>query len=200
MLASPLSVLVQSYRLYSANLWVFVGYSAWLLFPIAGIYLLSFLPERTYISYASVFLFTLVQLIISIWLTILFIQLTDLLDQNSTESETTKQKIDLEALQKKSVLLLRPMIRVMARQFLFVIVGFIALIVPGIIMLVWYAFSQTASVIDEKKDMEALAFSKSLGKGRLLSVGYRLIAGPFLVGFIFSIVIIILFSLISIFT
>ncbi|MEK7451931.1 MAG: hypothetical protein AAB664_01205, partial [Patescibacteria group bacterium] len=86
-----------------------MGYSAWLLFPIAGIYLLSFLPERTYISYASVFLFTLVQLIISIWLTILFIQLTDLLDQNSTESETTKQKIDLEALQKKSVLLLRPM-------------------------------------------------------------------------------------------
>ncbi|MEK7451742.1 MAG: hypothetical protein AAB664_00215, partial [Patescibacteria group bacterium] len=131
---------------------------------------------------------------------ILFIQLTDLLDQKQTESETTKQKIDLEALQKKSVLLLRPMIRVMARQFLFVIVGFIALIVPGIIMLVWYAFSQTALVIDEKKDMEALAFSKSLGKGRLLCVGYRLIAGPFLVGFIFSIVIIILFSLISIFT
>ena len=87
MLASPFSVLAQSYRLYRANLWILVGYSAWLLFPIAGIYVLSFMPEHTWVSYVSAGIFTIAQILISIWLSILLILIIDLIDR--------KQPVDL---------------------------------------------------------------------------------------------------------
>jgi len=189
MLASPFSVLGQSFRLYRANLWVLVGYSAWLLFPIAGIFVLSFIPDHTWVTYASVSIFTIAQMLISIWLSIVFIKLVDLMDR--------KQPLDLPTVQKESIFLLRPTIHVMARQFLFVFLGFIALIIPGIVMALWYAFSQMALILDGKIGMEALTFSKTLVKGRFFQVLYRLIAGPLIIGFVYSFFIAILFLIIA---
>lgn len=192
MLASPFSVLAQSYRLYRANLWILVGYSAWLLFPIAGIFILSFIPDRTWIAYVSVGIFTIAQMLIGIWLSILFIKLVDVMDQ--------KQPLDLPNIQKQSIFLLRPTLHVIARQFIFVFLGLIALVIPGIIMAIWYAFSQIALILDGKTGMEALTFSKTLVKGRIFQVLYRILAGPFIIGFIYSFFIAILFSIIALFS
>lgn len=106
-----------------------------------------------------------------------------------------KQPFDAEGVKKYSAGLLQPTARVLLLHIVCVLVAFVCLIVPGIIALVFYAFAQTACVLDGKRGMEALKFSRSLCSGRFFPVLYRLIGGPVIIGFIYSIIVALIISI-----
>lgn len=54
--------------------------------------------------------------------------------------------------------------------------GFLLIIVPGIIFAFWYYFSNLAVILDNKKPIEAMKFSKQLVAGRFGAVLWRLCA------------------------
>lgn len=57
--------------------------------------------------------------------------------------------------------------------------GFLLIIVPGIIFALWFYFSRFAVILDDKKPMEAMKFSKQLVAGRFGAVLWRLCAPTF---------------------
>jgi hypothetical protein len=90
-----------------------------------------------------------------------------------------------------------------------ILVGCIALIVPGIIFAVWFAFSQYAFVIDNKHGKAALRFSRELVRGYwwplcgrivVLGVVALLISMLTRIGFLINALIIVPFSIVYLYT
>jgi len=158
-----------------------VGYSAWLLLPFTAYFILSFFPETNPIVLGFDFIFSLVELFLTFWIGIILILVVN--------SIIEKQLLDPSALKQKSIALFQPTANAFILQFLFIALGFVLLIIPGLIGLVWYAFTQTCVVLENKKGMQALHESKALSQGRFFRVAYRLIGGPIIIGIIYSIVV-----------
>ncbi len=53
--------------------------------------------------------------------------------------------------------------------------GFIALIIPGLLFLVWFGFAPLISAVEDKRGWEALKTSKHYVSGRALKIAFRLI-------------------------
>jgi len=58
---------------------------------------------------------------------------------------------------------------------LIILGGLVLLIIPGLIFIVWFMFSQYALIFEEKKGFQALKRSKELVKGRFIDVIYRVV-------------------------
>jgi hypothetical protein len=191
-LRSPIDLVFESLQLYRSHLWLMVGYSAWLLLPFTAYFILSFFPGTNPLVLVLEFIFSLVELFITFWIGIIFIFIVHAIKE--------KQPVDLSVLKQKTLAILQPTVNVLLIQFLFVVLGFILLIIPGMIALVWYAFPQTAVILDDKKGMEAMKYSKSLTQGRFFRVAYRLIGGPIFIGIVYSILVAIVLSFASAFS
>ena len=179
MIVSSFELLRQSFRLYRANFWTLVGYSAWLLFPVAVYFGLSFLPQQDPFVIAGTVVASILDLIIAIWISIILDKIVDALEE--------KQPLDLAVFQKQSLQLFSPIITVALLQFLTILGGCLLLIIPGIIFMVWYAFSQLSVVLDGQLGKNALHFSHNLVRGRFFQVISRLITGPVLIALSYSI-------------
>ncbi len=94
-------------------------------------------------------------------------------------------KVDINTKDKYKLVL--PVLGVSLLTGLIVCGGFILLIVPAIIFWVWFAFSTFARMIDEKKGLEALRYSRSLSKGRFWKVLGRLLLINIILGIIYII-------------
>lgn len=186
-LRSPIELLFLSLQLYRSNLWLFVGYTAWLLLPFAGYFILSFFPEENAIVVLFYFLWSIVEFIITFWTGIILILLVNAIIE--------KLPFDAEGVRKYSTGLLKPTARVFVLHILLVFVGFFLLIIPGLIAIVWLAFAQTSAILDNKRGINALIFSRSLSEGRFFRVFYRLIGGPIMIGFVYSLIIALIVSI-----
>lgn len=184
-----LELVLQSFHLYRSNFWLMVGYSAWLLFPLSGYFLLSFFPAQNPIVIAFNILFSIVEFFITFWVGIIFILIVNAL--------TEKQPFDATGLKNVSRSFLRPTARVFILHILLVLLGFILLVIPGFIAIVWFAFAQTSVILDGKRGKEALSFSRSLSRGRFFRVLHRLIGGPILISFVYFLFVAILISIVG---
>lgn len=73
---------------------------------------------------------------------------------------------------------------------LVVTVGFVAFVVPGIFLAIVLAFATYANVADDKKGLEALAYSRSLFKGRFWQIlGKTLYPLVWMLGYMFALVV-----------
>jgi len=185
----PLSLILSSLQLYRSNFWLMVGYSAWLLFPFCGYFLLSFFPEQNSIVFIFDTLFSITEFLITFWVGIIFILMVNAL--------TEKQPFDAIGLKNVSLSFLRPTARVFLLHILLVFLGFILLVIPGFIAIVWFAFAQTSVILDGKRGKDALSFSRGLSKGRFFRVLYRLIGGPILIGFVYFLFVAVLISIVG---
>lgn len=70
----------------------------------------------------------------------------------------------------ESVAYIFPLLWVAVLTTLAILGGFSAFIVPGFIATIWYAFAQIATIIDHKRGMRALLYSKELVKGNFANV------------------------------
>jgi hypothetical protein len=73
--------------------------------------------------------------------------------------------------------------------------GGMLFVIPGIIFFVWYYFSITSIIIDDKKGIESLKYSKSLVVGRWWEMFFRILIPKF----VFSILIILLLKILLLF-
>ncbi|MCX6715262.1 MAG: hypothetical protein NTX72_05635 [Candidatus Uhrbacteria bacterium] len=186
-LRSPLDLVFLSLQLYRSNFWLMIGYTAWLLLPFAGYFVLSFFPEQNPIVVTLDLLCSVAEFMITFWTGIILILIVNALVE--------KQPFDAMGLKKYSKTLLQPTARVLLLHILLVLLGFILLIIPGFIAIIWFAFAQTSAVLDGKHGMEALKFSRSLSEGRFFSVLYRLVGGPVLIGFVYSVIVALIISI-----
>lgn len=169
-LASVTELLHLAFLVYRRSAGIFIGYSAWLLLPIAASYLILVLTPEGIVGSILIVLINIGLFILSIWVSIALIVVTAALLTHRTISS------DLVALAAKKrfgdtvfVCLLTNIIK---------LVGFILLIVPGIIVSVWYAFAQIEVVLNDKRSLEALSTSRDLSRGRFWPVAWRLFVGP----------------------
>jgi len=171
----PLSELLKkSFEFYRQNFGLLAGYMAWLLLPYAGIVLFS-LPESNGFLKLLIFIFSLTQALIGIWLSVFIpLLIKDLV--------TDKTKIRLTELQNKVWLIIPSVILVAVLQLAVTLGGVILLIIPGLIFWVWFALSQYVVMFENKKGLAAMSQSRELVRGRFWPVGARLLVGPAVFG------------------
>lgn len=143
--------------------------------------MLSFFPEENTVVVLLYFVLSIIEFVITFWVGIILVLLVNAIIE--------KHPFDAEGVKKYSASLLQPTARVFLLHLVCVAVGFILLIIPGLIALVWFAFAQTAAILDGKRGMDALKFSRSLSEGRFLRIIYRLVTGPILIGFVYSLIV-----------
>jgi len=173
-------LLANAYQLFRKNIWLYTGYAAWLLAPFAAFVLLSFAPEHWVVT-AGIILASIFEMFLAIWISLIFMRLTDTI--------VKKKPIETQKIQKETLGLIRSSVRVMFFQIIIFLGGLILFVIPGLIFAVWFAFSQQSLVLDGEKDMNALAASKTLVTGRFFSVVWRLLGGPLIIGFTYSLLV-----------
>lgn len=175
-LSSPIELLSFGFKVYRAHFWTMIGFSSWLFFPAIGTFLLHLIPGDASWVYGLMIMSAVIDFFLTFWIGILLICLI--------ETVSKQEKIDNTILTKQTSTLLQPTIRTLLFQYLAIALGFIALIIPGFIALVWFAFAQTSTVLDQKQGKQALLYSRELVLGRFFPVLYRLIAGSLMIGMI----------------
>lgn len=170
-------LLNQSFALYKKNFKLLAGYAAWLLLPYVGIILFSLIPSTNPLLEALIIISNLAQGLIGLWLVIFIPQII----REAVLDKKTASAVDLT---KKVWLLLPSVVFVAFLETVVILGGLILLLVPGIIFWVWFAWSQMAAILDDKKGLNALSFSRELVRGKFWPVFWRLLAGPLVIGLI----------------
>lgn|GEM_PF-606065 len=179
-LLDPIELLRDSWNLYRAHLWSLVGYSAWMLLPVGALFLLTFAPDHWLVFVVSLLL-TIIQIYLALWMTIAIVR--------STHRIAQKQEVNPTAIAHDALVQLLPLLKTVVLQGLIILGGLLLFIIPGLVFSFWYAFAQLATILDDKRPVEALVFSKSLVEGRFWPVVWRVVGGPILLAAIYSLVI-----------
>ncbi len=177
MLLDPFELLRDSWKLYRTHLWSLIGYSAWMLLPVGALFLLTFAPEHWSVFVVSLLLM-LIEIYLALWMTIAIVR--------STHRITQKQEINPTAIAHDALVGLLPLLKTVVLQGLIILGGLLLFVIPGLVFSFWYAFAQLATILDDKRPVEALALSKSLVEGRFWSVVWRVVSGPILLAAAYS--------------
>lgn len=179
---SPLVVLKESLAHFRKFFSLYLGYSAWILVPTVGIVVLDILPKSDMFSITELVTFMLVVIgtMAIVWASVIMIHLAQKLESNDP--------VDFQAIQITSMKQVAPLLFVALLQLLVVLGGFLLLIIPMFLFIVWYSFAQISVVLENKRGMEALVYSKSLVKGHYWYTAWGMIGVPALVGLTFAIV------------
>lgn len=169
MLISSFQLVENSWKLYKANLWHFVGYAAWTLLPSAGFYLLTFAQEHWLVDIA-LFILLIIQTFLWLWIFTAIARSVPIFKAGKTP--------DVSLISKEALLRIPKLLRTMFLQVLILIGGFLLLIIPFVIFSIWYAFAQLFTVLEDQKAIESLSSSRALVQGRFFPVLWRLAIGP----------------------
>lgn len=134
---------------------------------LAGAGLLSFLALAVYIVASITITLVLIQVIHKIY---------------------NKEEYNVKEIFKSSKGRIGGFIWVSAIVFVFVFLGFLALIIPGIVLAVWYSFSGQVFAIEKVEGYNALKRSKELVEGRWWDVLARLFVPALIFGLVIGIV------------
>jgi|GEM_PF-5156725 hypothetical protein len=169
---SVIELVQESWLLYKNNLSILIGYSAWALIPMIANALII-IAFGSFSSLTVEILITSLDIAVVGWITACIIQASyKLLD---------KQKIDVRTISSQGWKLLIPMIILGFITGVLTLIGFLALIIPGIIIATMFAFSTQILVIENKKIIESIKESYSLSKGRLLAIFGRMLGSEIII-------------------
>ncbi len=154
--------------IYRRNAGLYLGYAGWLMIPSSAVAIAAAVvhPEQSWIldlGQVVIFLMTL-----GVWILLTRI----------TGNIVAQQKINLDELSRKTMELLWPVFWVGLAVTVIQVVGFVLLIIPGVLFLVWYGFAEMEVVINEQRGLTALRESRALSRGRFFPVLWRLLLGP----------------------
>lgn len=154
--------------IYRRNAGLYLGYAGWLMIPSSAVAIAAAVvhPEQSWIldlGQVVIFLMTL-----GVWILLTRI----------TGNIVAQQKINLDELSRKTMELLWPVFWVGLAVTVIQVVGFVLLIIPGVLFLVWYGFAEMEVVINEQRGLTALQESRALSRGRFFPVLWRLLLGP----------------------
>lgn len=161
-------------EIYKKHFGLIAGYIAWLLLPYAGMVLFT-LPKSNSFLELIIFACSVVQAILGLWLGIFIpIVVREIVSKN--------EKISLVTLQSRAWKILPSVLFVAILEAAVIAGGLIMLIIPGLIFWVWFALSQMAAILDDKKGVAALSYSRELTRGKFWPLAGRLIGGPVIFG------------------
>ncbi len=187
-MSSITTLLKKSWGLYKTHAGTLIGYSAWILLPFLGVVLLQPLAE-TGIGTVLILLFAVIEIFFLVWVEILLLMYID--------SVINKREQNPHALHRTSLEKIQPMLVVAILQLIIILGGFILLIIPGLIFFIWYGFSQIAAVLDNKRGLEALNFSRELVQGRFFQTAWKFLGGITIIFLIYSVVLGMIVTLIA---
>jgi hypothetical protein len=190
--ATPLHLLLQSYRLYREQGAFYVGYAAWLLLPVVALLALSFFPFEENIAFILALLLSVAEGLLSLYITIFLFLVTD---KRLGHIEESHQELLL-----RSRTLLKPVILVALLQAVIVLGGLILFLIPGLIFLVWFSFAQSAVILDRQRGFNALAFSRAAVRGRFWHAVWFVLAGPLFLFCGYALLSSLVISLVALFT
>lgn len=177
MLPSPRDLFRTTIELYRKEFWLFLGYAAWLLVPLAAFYFAEELPLNP-VTTILIITTIILQLFVWLWLSVCLMK--------ATVQIRAQKPVDQSSLSTLSLRRIQPLLCVLFLQGLIVLGGFLLLVIPSVIFWVWYSMAQVAVALDDKRPVEALAFSRSLVTGRFFAVLWRLLAGPVVIGLLYA--------------
>lgn len=163
-------------EIYKKHFGLIAGYISWLLLPYAGLVLVA-LPKSNNFLELLAFGCSVAQALLGLWLAV-FIPLV------VREIVLKKEKIALLLLQNQAWKILPSVLFVAILEGAVIIGGLIMLIAPAFIFWVWFALAQSAAILDEKKGVVALTWSRELARGKFWQLAGRLVAGPLVFGLI----------------
>jgi len=168
--------LAHSWQLYRAAFGLLLGYAGWILLPYLGVAIMAAVlsPEQIFTDYLAVYVILIIaQGIITVWAGNAIILTVNAISE--------KQKIETKVIASKSWQLILPLVVVALLETLAVLGGFLLLFIPGIIFAVWFAFAQISVIVDDKRGVAALSFSRSLVVGRFFEIMRMIILGPLVI-------------------
>jgi len=118
--------------------------------------------------------------IISLWFNLAFIRAVLDIDNGSAPEK-------LSVYLKKTRGFIIPAIGLTLLVSLVVLGGFILLIIPGCIFSIWFVFTLQARILDEKKGMQSLTYSKSLVSGNWWAIFFRIAVSVIFVSFLLGV-------------
>ena len=188
-LMSISTLMKRGWDIYSANFQKFLIPIGIMLIPDILYYILQVYdrPELLLLK----LLITLAMIIVNMWIAIVILTIIDKIYKN--------QPFDINKTLEIAFKKIPSYFLVTLLTGLIVFGGFILLIIPGIIFMVWYCFSAYITVLEEKdnKGMAALKASKNLVKGRWGATFWRLLLPGLVVYAVIIVVVIILSYVIS---
>jgi hypothetical protein len=176
MLTSPFLLLSNSLRVYKENFWTYLGYSAWLLLPMAAFLALDAV-RYFWLEQILAIVITIIQILISLWVVVCLLKLTYGI---LTEKTVSSQTLSRDSVSRVPFLLATALL-----QSVIVLGGILLFVVPGFVFWVWYAFAQLSSVLDGSRPVESLTISREMVRGRFFPVLTRLLFGPILISIIY---------------
>jgi len=166
-------LLSKSWDLYINNFQKFYYPILIMLAPYVLFYLIQYLGGPAAIMLMMI-LFALM-IFINLWIAIVLIDLVNQIYHN--------QPTDFNKMLETSFRKIPSFLLVALLNFLVILGGFILLIIPGIIFIVWYGFASYINILEEKnnKGIAALKSSKTLVQGRWLATFIRLMVPSLLI-------------------
>ncbi len=190
---TPLHLLQQSYLLYKEQGAFYLGYAAWMLIPVSALLTLSlFSIENTEITFIITLVLSILGGLLTLYITIFLFLATD---KRLGHTEASHPELLHHAR-----ILIKPVILVAVLQCLVILGGFLLLVIPGIIFLVWFAFAQIAVVLDHQRGFNALSFSREIVSGRFWSALWFLLFGPLFVFLGYALISSLIFGIITMIT
>ncbi len=185
---SPLMLIGESAKLYKKDFAIFIGYSAWLLFPFAILVLFDFLPPSSLVTTGS-FILMIAELLLYTWVSIVLVLFA--------KARIKKETVDPHSLPEQAKQLIKPVLIVAILQFLLFVGGFLLLIIPLFVFFVWFGLAQFTTIFEGKHGLESLGASRVLAKGRFWKTAGYLIVGPVVLMLVYSLALAFVMSLIG---
>ena len=175
MLISVGNIISKSVDLYKKNTQLFLTYVGVMLIPNALIQIITATFFLGNLNFFILGLLTFLAGLANIWISLAFIRVVAAKYVGAASTD-----IKDELLNVKNIFLAAIIASLLAALAIFA--GVILLIIPGIIVAVWFAFGLYAVAIDNKDGVEALKASKQLVQGRWWAVFWRLVAPAIVFG------------------
>lgn len=189
MLISASEIITRSVDLYKQNWQGLLQYSALLLIPTVGLIATTalFTPELLVSSELTTFglpllwsiLLTIAFSLVGMWFSAGLLRTLAALYQSETPDD-----VRTTILEARHILV--PAILSSILTGIFVFLGFLLFIIPGVILSIWYSFVFYEVVLDNKGAKESLTSSKALVVGRWWAVLWRLAAPGLLFGLVIA--------------
>lgn len=180
MLPTATEILKKSYALYRANMKLFLLYTLFLILPLLAkeiyqsVLMVKFFPELTpffanpnelfqaSVPISAFILPGLILMAISL-LTFFGVCMLIRVIANAYEGNTSNSLVSNLSSTTKIFI---PAAIVSALSFVLITLGLFIFVIPGILFSIWFFFSTYSAVLDEKKGVAALKYSKSLVNNR----------------------------------
>lgn len=172
--------MARAWQIYRAYFGVMAGYASWLLLPYAGVVLLNLVGDQAWTKF-SMSLLLLAQAVLFLGMLTIFPLLAACAVRRGNV-DLSPQKLSEEAWK-----LAPSIVWVGLLETAIIFGGLVLLVIPAFVFSVWFGFGQLAVVLDGKKGMAALAFSREMVRGQFWAVAWRAIGGPILIVLIYAV-------------